>query len=260
MPEPLKRTNSSGELYVRRTEVENLLIELERISTPERIQQFSISQRTNDSYIPSEILLYFLRKASRDKENKPKEYEDLFNLLVKRVKISLQSRVSEALVGGTTLIREEVMSKFIELLANDYTNSSTKLDYYEVNFDSALAALRISAIRKEESSKIQILPLEVSEKNELSPEIEQAAVNFYENTQYQLDNPAFRLALYSAIDKLPSDQKQVISLMLDGFPIDSKDQQTMTIAKALDCDERTVRNRRDRAVKNLRDQLQKEWT
>lgn len=62
----------------------------------------------------------------------------------------------------------------------------------------------------------------------------------------------------AAIDCLPDDQKQVIGLLLQGFQIDSKDKNIMTIARILQCDERTVRNRRDRACKALKAILQEE--
>ena len=42
-----------------------------------------------------------------------------------------------------------------------------------------------------------------------------------------------------------------MGLLRQGFQIDSKDPNIMTIAKILKCDERTVRNRRDRAYKTL---------
>ena len=53
-------------------------------------------------------------------------------------------------------------------------------------------------------------------------------------------------------------KKQVVGLLLQGFQIDSKDKNVMTIARVLQCDERTVRNRRDRACKALKAILQKE--
>jgi len=66
------------------------------------------------------------------------------------------------------------------------------------------------------------------------------------------------LELTAAIDCLPDDQKLVIGLLLQGFQIDSKDKNIMTIARILKCDERTVRNRRDRACKALRAILEEE--
>jgi len=66
------------------------------------------------------------------------------------------------------------------------------------------------------------------------------------------------LELDAAIDALPDDQRRVVGLLRQGFQIDSKDPNIMTIAKLLQCDERTVRNRRDRAYKTLKSVLQEE--
>ena len=68
----------------------------------------------------------------------------------------------------------------------------------------------------------------------------------------------YRLELDAAIDALPDDQRRVVGLLRQGFQIDSKDPNIMTIAKMLQCDERTVRNRRDRAYKTLRSVLQED--
>ena len=53
-------------------------------------------------------------------------------------------------------------------------------------------------------------------------------------------------------------ERQVIELMLKGLPIDSTDGNVLTIAKAVGCTEKTVRNRRDRAIAKLRDALTEE--
>lgn len=74
----------------------------------------------------------------------------------------------------------------------------------------------------------------------------------------KIDDPAFRSVLFAAIDRLPQDQKQVIGLLLKGIPIDTKEKDVMTIARILQCDERTVRNRRDRACKALKVILEEE--
>lgn len=93
---------------------------------------------------------------------------------------------------------------------------------------------------------------------EISPEVEVAAADFLSGDPSKLDDPTFRLELTAAIDSLPDDQKQVIWLLLQGFQVDSKDKNVMTIASILQCDERTVRNRRDRAHKALKTILQEE--
>ena len=93
-------------------------------------------------------------------------------------------------------------------------------------------------------------PVTIGSRNAESAE--KAAAEFFADGPSFFDDPAFRSALGPAINTLPPDQKAVIGLWLQGIPIDAKDPTTNTIARILKCDERTVRNRRDRAFKALR--------
>ncbi len=66
-----------------------------------------------------------------------------------------------------------------------------------------------------------------------------------------LSDPLFRTRFHRAIEALPIEQRRTIHLLLSGWQIDSSDPSVMTIAKALNCSEKTVRNYRDRALKAL---------
>ena len=57
-------------------------------------------------------------------------------------------------------------------------------------------------------------------------------------------------------DALPDDQRRVVGLLRQGFLTHSQDPHIMTISKMLNCDERTVRNRKARAYKTLRAALE----
>ncbi len=152
------------------------------------------------------------------------------------------------------------MDRFAERIAKDCKGRTSLLDFYEIRFDKAFAAFRTSALRQIGPSVVDMVPLGTYEDDglEISAEVEAAAADFLGGDPEKLDDPAFRLELTAAIDCLPDDQKQVIGLLLQGFQIDSKDKNVMTIARILQCDERTVRNRRDRACKALKAILQKE--
>ena len=65
----------------------------------------------------------------------------------------------------------------------------------------------------------------------------------------------FRSKLLVAISLLPPDQRRVVELLLQEYPIDSKEAGADTIVKILGCTEKTVRNRRDRAFAKLREAL-----
>jgi DNA-directed RNA polymerase specialized sigma24 family protein len=67
-----------------------------------------------------------------------------------------------------------------------------------------------------------------------------------------LDDPAYRLRLEAAIDALPPEQSRIIHMLRKDIPIDSKDPNVFTIAKALGRSEKTVRTYRDKAYAALR--------
>lgn len=163
-------------------------------------------------------------------------------------------------MAGARGIREEIMERFAERIAKDCRGRPGLLDFYEIRFDKAFSAFRTSVLRQIGPSAVDTVPL-VTEKDdclEVSAEVEAAAAEFLDGDPEKLDDPGFRLELTAAIDCLPDDQKEVIGLLLQGFQIDSKDKDVMTIARILQCDERTVRNRRDRACKALKAILQEE--
>lgn len=258
MPVPLKRKGRDGTPYERPPEIEGWLKRLEAVEVSERLRQFATLSRTSTGYVPSEALLYFLRRAWA--EGMQGDFEQLFRVLMKRVEQSLCSALSDSRVAGARAIREEIMGRFAERIAKDCRGRVGLLDFYEIRFDKAFAAFRTSALRQIGPSTMDTVPLGTDEDDglEISAEVEAAAADFLGGDPEIIDDPAFRSALTAAIGSLPDDQKQVIGLLLQGFQIDSKDKDVMTIARILQCDERTVRNRRDRACKALRAVLQEE--
>ena len=89
---------------------------------------------------------------------------------------------------------------------------------------------RENAWRDENRSR----PLEYDEESgELSPEVEAAAGAYNPFAASDFDNAAYRLRLDAAIEALPTEQSRIIHMLSQGFPIDSKEEDVMTIAKAL---------------------------
>jgi len=258
MPEPLKRKRKDGVLYERPPEIEDWLRRLETVDVAERLRQFTLLSRKSPGYVPSEALVYYLRRAWT--EGMQGDFEKIFRVLMKRIEQSLCSAISDSRMAGARGIREEIMDRFAERIAKDCGGRIGLLDFYEIRFDKAFVAFRTSALRQIGPSVVDMVPLGADRDDglEISAEVEAAAAGFLGGDPEKLDDPAFRLELTAAIGRLPDDQKQVIGLLLQGFQIDSKDKAVMTIARILQCDERTVRNRRDRACKTLRVILQEE--
>ncbi len=256
MPKPLKSKDKNGRAFARPPDIEACLQRLESVDAKTRLQAFAISSRKSDSYVPSEALTYFLRRAHATGEND--EFKQLFGLLMKRVGQSLHASIPDSRMAGARDIREEAMSRFAERIAKDCSGRFAMLDFFEVRFDLAIARFRKSVLRQIGPTSVLTVPLSADEGQDISPEVEAAAADFLRGDPQKIDDPAFRLELDAAIDALPDDQRRVVGLRRQGFQIHSKDPNIMTIAKMLQCDERTVRNRLDRAYKTLRSDLQED--
>ncbi|WP_292594704.1 DNA-binding response regulator [Mesorhizobium sp.] len=251
---PLRKRRLSGELYERDPKVEALIAELAVLPRDELTARAAITKRSDPGYVPSECLVYFIRASRRD--NNEVRFERLYRILIERVLRSLPRAErshgkNESLTRG--IVRDKVSGRFVELLSADRATYVEKLDYFEVRFDGALASLRRDAQEQAWRDENRSQPLEYDEDSgELSPEVEAAAGAHDPFATSDFDDPAYRLRLDAAIEDLPPEQSRIIHMLRQGFPIDSKEPDVMTIAKALGRSEKTVRTYRDKAFAALR--------
>jgi DNA-directed RNA polymerase specialized sigma24 family protein len=154
-------------------------------------------------------------------------------------------------------IVEQVLDRFQEFLIRDRTDYDERLDYFEVNFDDAVASLRLTARKKAWKEENASEPMTYDdETSELNAEIEKAAAVFL--SESKIDDPDYRLRLDAAIDSLPHHQRRVVELLRQGFPISSKEPGIQTIVTIVGCVEKTARNRRDSAFEAIRKALEEE--
>lgn len=251
---PLRKRRLTGEFYERDPNIEALIGELMVLSRDELIARASVMERSDPGYVPGECLVYFVR-ASRH-ENNEIWFERLYRILIERVlrsvpRVKSSDGKTESLTRG--IVRDAVFGRFVELLSEDRTVYVDRLDYFEVRFDGALASLRRDAQAQAWRDENRFQPLEFDEESgELSPEVEAAAGVYDPFAASDFDDPAYRFRLDAAIEALPTEQSRIIHMLRQGFPIDSKERDVMTIAKALGRSEKTVRTYRDKAFAALR--------
>lgn len=263
MVEPLKsRKKTDNELYERRPKVQEFLEKLDKLEWPKRVDLIVDQNGGLGEDVPVEALVYSVRAAWREGEDAVKER--LFKALYLRVRASVLGIVPDSRVPNAAHIREEIVSEFVLRFARDCREQGKKLDFYEVQFNSAFAIFCISRLREIGPKQDKTVPLmgdgETSDETEIDPKVQRAAEVFFNEDRSVFSDPAFRSAFLSAINTLPADQKTVMGLLLKGYPIDSKFPEKQTIARLLKCTERTVRNRRDRAFEALHSQLEKAKT
>ena len=251
---PLRKMNPAGTLYTRDAKVEARLTELGGLTEDELVARCSIQKRDDPDYVPSECLIYFVRTSRSDLSTA--DFERLYKILAERV---LRALPREENADGKTVsltkavIRDKVFGQFVELLSRDRAEYSEKLDYFEVRFDGALASLRRDAQKQAWRDENRSAPLKYDdETGELAEEVERAAGSFDPFNQPEFDGSDYRSRLDAAIDILPPEQMRIIEMLRKGIPIDSKDVEAVTIAKALGKSEKTIRTYRDKAFAALR--------
>lgn len=255
MARPLRKLTREGASYERRSSVEAEIAELERLDPDElvaRCQQWPVSVAGT---VSPEALLYFVRTT----DVASPYHEPLLRALMQTALQRLPK--PENLDGKTTdlgelSIRDRVMDKFVDRLLGDQAEYDDKLDYFEINFNGAMAKDRLDAsaqVRVEQKRSAELL----NENDEISTEVEQAVEHYNPFDPDELDKKDYRRLLNSAIDTLPSLQKQIIEMLRHGIPIMSIDPSVPTISKVLNKAEKTIRNQRDRAFVTLRRRLER---
>lgn len=254
---PLRKRRLTGELYERDGKVEILIAELAALPRDELIGRAAITKRSDPGYVPSECLVYFIRASRHD--NNEAWFERLYRILMERVLRSVPR--SESSDGKTasltrTVVRDKVFSRFVEILSADRASYVDKLDFFEVRFDGAVASFRRDAQEQAWRDENRSKPLQYDEESgELAAEVEAAAGVQDPFATSDFDDPTYRSRLDAAIEALPPEQIRIIHMLKEGFPIDSKEPDVMTIAKALGRSEKTIRTYRDKAIAALRSAL-----
>lgn len=264
MAVPLRKVQKSGTLYQRRPDIEAKLEALQKLSREELAAHCAIGDPADKDYMPSECLLHFVRGCRSD--NADRQFQALFRSLRQRVIARLPRLEIGRNAGGDAMVSarnakiyESVMDRFQELLVSDRRAYDNRLDYFEVNFDAAIATLRLDGLRKALKEENRSEPMTYDDDtSELNAEIEEAAAAQNPVSESKFDDPAYRSRLYAAISALPEDQRRVLELLRLEIPIDSKDPSVHTIVQILGCVEKTVRNRRDRAYEAIRKALEED--
>lgn len=258
MIEPLRKRKLDGSLYTRPAKIEAKLAELSMLSREDLLTRSEITNAIHPAFVPSECLLHFVRAAGKDESAAFKGlYKTLFARMVGRFPRQKTNGQRETMTSER--IREEAIGRFHELLSIDCHGYCEKLDYFEVRFDNALTTLRLDASKPAWREQRRTAPLEDEETGEPSAEVEDAAGSLDLLALSDLD-PHYRLLLDAAIDSLPDEERTVVTMLRQEYPIESKEPGVLSISSVLHCTEKTVRNRRDRAFAKLRVTLPSEQT
>lgn len=255
MVRPLRKRTREGVPYERRPAVETEIADLERLDPAELVARCQLWPKSAVGFVSHEALLYIVRTT----DNASRHHESLLSVLMSRM-LRLLPKPDSA-NGMTTdmgllAIRDRVMDAFVDRLIADQAEYEDKLDYFEVNFNGALAKDRLDASAQVWTELNRSAALE-NEDEEISVEVEEAVERYDPFDPDELDKKDYRRLLDGAIDALPPLQKRIIEMWRLEIPIVSSDPSALTISQALGKAEKTIRNQRDRAFATLRRRLER---
>ena len=161
-------------------------------------------------------------------------------------------------VGKLLDVREEVLGRFVTLLLKDRNGYEEKMDFFEIRFDRAVMLTRKNAFRKVERREKPLNPLEYDASGEIPEEFEVHPLLENPRPMTPDEESTYRFQIRQAIDSLPENERRVIDMLLAKVSIESKNPNETSIAGVLGCTPKTVRNRRDRAIRRIREMLRLE--
>lgn len=255
MVRPLRKNTLLGALYTRRPVVEAEIVELQGLDADDFVARCQLSAKSVAGYVSSEAILYFLRLRRIDNAHG----ESLFRILMERVmRLLPRSRSADGSTAdlASLEIRDRVMDALIDRIVADQIEYEERLDYFEINFNQALARDRLDASSQVRTEQRRSIALD-SEDAQLLSEIEKPLEQLDSFDPYELDKKDYRLLLDEAIDTLPPLQIKIVELWRQGIPITSSDPNVPTISSTLGKAEKTIRNHRDLAFATLRRRLER---
>ena len=252
---PLRKKTVDGILYKRRAQTEALIHACHELTFDELCNRAEISTRAHANYIPSEVLVYFLRKTKT--HNDDAQFWALYQFLEKRIKRACPAcevRLGDKIGAVAHLLnfQEFVLGDFAERVMLDRQEYEEKLDIFEYAFDKAVARRKTEAMRKMYRHDKPNDQLEYDEDGDIPADVERSLAELNPDVSSIEDDFTYRFQLQRAIDTLPEDERRVINMIFAGIPSESTDPDAPTISQLLGCGPQTVRNRRDRAVKKLK--------
>jgi hypothetical protein len=223
------------------------------------VAALKIRDARSDLYVPSECIVHLIRATRHD--NNQNYFGELYRELMRRIGAVLP-RIEGERAGASENVhaadaRDRVRDLFNERLSLDRAEAGSGLDYFEVMFADAIAALRKTAMRRASRQASRTERIEADdESNEPSLAVERAVGSLDLKQELLSEDPIYRPRVIAAIEALPDKQRRVIEMILQEMPIDSSDESVSTMRKMLGvASEKTVRNRRDAAYSSIRNAL-----
>lgn len=227
-----KRKIETGELYTRRADAELQIAAVLQIEKAQILELLNIKLRDAENYLLDETIVYLLRDSNIDNNFREDLYVELNRRLWKLLKKFRKNFNNQAdFEDFGQKIEMAILKKIF-----DYSTNSA--DYAEVNFGDYVVKTAKVVWRGE--------LVKINKEKDLfytQREDDEDYANSIENNLKSKDVPAdYVLTLKEGLSQLPPHIMTVAELLLDGWQVESKNENELTISKKLKVSSRTIRN------------------
>ncbi len=255
---PLRKRTKEGALYTRPAEIEKIIVETLDLPFEDFVARAKQRNRCHPDYLPSEVLVYRIRLTRRNKTDG--QFNALYSVLCERIHRSCPSAITRAdgrtsVLGKLMDVREYVVDRFVTLILKDRDGYSERLDFFEIRFDRAVRLLRKDAFSEVSRRYKPLSPLEYDESGDVPEDVEKSLALRNPQSMTREEKVTYRFQVRRAIDSLPEMERRVIDMLHAEIAIESKNPDEPSISGVLGCTPKTVRNRRDRAVRRIQEIL-----
>lgn len=239
MVRSLTKLRSDGTPYTRPAEVER---QITRALTQDvkTLATRAALDRSSPNHLSSECLVYLIREGRRT--NNDSLMSALIPMLLQRCEACLLKRVSDRGFSNAGDIRQSILDDLVDVFL--HPTREDQLDFYECRFNRAFQALRVDAIRRRRR------PREVPA-SQCGPATAQAGepdgypgilgTLASKPDTFGVEERAELLRLVEEL--LDADERQALALRHMGYPVESENPGTTTIATLCGVSGRTIRTR-----------------
>lgn len=227
-----KRKKETGELYARRPEAELQIGKVLSLETEQVFELLKNRQRDSADFLLDETIVYLLREPEMDENFRETLYTDLNRRIWKLLKKFYKRFNNPAdFEDFGQKIELAILKKIFDL-------NSDSADYAQVNFGDFVIKTAKVAWRGE--------LVKIGREKEFfyaNREDDEEEGSQIENTLKSNDALTdYTMTLKEGLSKLPPHIMIVAELLLDGWQIESKDENEVTISRKLNVTSRTIRN------------------
>ena len=231
----LTKKTKQGELYVRRADAQLQIEKITTLEKPQISQMLGAGKRRDETdFLLDETLVYLFRESRRAGDN------ELFN----EIYLELNRRVWRLFLKFRSNFKEQAdfedFGQKIEMaiLKKLLDTDSDRADFAQVQFGSfviseAKSVWKQNLVAINKDREFLEMPREDGD---------ETGANELENLSFGSISDEQTMIIREGLRKLSAEHRLVATMMLDGFQIESEDENELTISKHFGVSSRTIRN------------------